>query len=292
MNNNLYNHCTLCPNNCNLDRSQSIGACGAEDNIKIAKYYLHKFEEPCISGKKGSGTIFFCGCSLRCVFCQNFSLSRNQRGKVFSIHELVNIFKELEKKGANNINLVTPTHYIDKIVQALNIYRPHIPVVYNTHSYEKTDNLKKIDPFVDIYLPDMKFFSSKISFRYTGKKNYFNYASRAIEFMSRKPLKFDKDGNMLSGTLVRHLVLPQNITDSKKILDWYSDSGIKNNAYLNVMSQYTPFGDIKSFPELNRKLTKREYDSVIDYALSLDIKNMYYQKFSSASEIYIPSWDY
>ncbi len=282
--------CNLCPNSCKVDRSNTIGACGVDDKIKIAKYYLHKFEEPFISGKNGSGTIFFCGCSLKCVFCQNYDLSRNNRGKQLSELELAEIFKELEKMGAENINLVTPTHYVDKIIDAFNIYKPNIPIVYNTHGYENIETLKKIDDYVDVYLPDVKYFSPIVSKRYTGKENYFEFTSKAVDFMMKKPLKFSPNGQILSGVVVRHLALPQNISDSKKILDWYSQ--YKDISYINIMSQYTPFGDVKNFPELNRRLTKREYDSLIEYAISLDINNAFYQKFESQSTEYIPDWDY
>ena len=282
--------CNLCPNSCKVDRSNTIGACGVDDKIKIAKYYLHKFEEPFISGKNGSGTIFFCGCSLKCVFCQNYDLSRNNRGKEISVLELAEIFKELEKMGAENINLVTPTHYVDKIIDAFNIYKPNIPIVYNTHGYENIETLKKIDDYIDVYLPDVKYFSPIVSKRYTGKENYFEFTSKAVDFMMKKPLKFSPNGQILSGVVVRHLALPQNISDSKKILDWYSQ--YKDISYINIMSQYTPFGNVKDFPELNRRLTKREYDSLIEYAISLDINNAFYQKFESQSTEYIPQWDY
>ncbi len=281
--------CNLCPNSCKVDRSNSIGACGVDDKIKIAKYYLHKFEEPFISGKNGSGTIFFCGCSLKCVFCQNYDLSRNNRGKQISVLELAEIFKALEKMGAENVNLVTPTHYVDKIIDAFNIYKPNIPIVYNTHGYENLETLKKIDDYVDVYLPDVKYFSPLVSKRYTGKENYFEFTSKAVDFMMNKPLKLSTDGKILSGVVVRHLALPQNISDSKKILDWYSQ--YKDISYINIMSQYTPFGNVKDFPELNRRLTKREYDSLIEYAISLDINNAFYQKFESQSTEYIPQWD-
>ena len=282
--------CNLCPNSCKVDRSNTIGACGVDDKIKIAKYYLHKFEEPFISGNNGSGTIFFCGCSLKCVFCQNYDLSRNNRGKQISVLELAEIFKELEKMGAENVNLVTPTHYVDKIIDAFNIYKPNIPIVYNTHGYENIETLKKIDDYVDVYLPDVKYFSPQVSKRYTGKDDYFEFTSKAVDFMMKKPLKFSPNGQILSGVVVRHLALPQNLSDSKKILDWYSQ--YKDISYINIMSQYTPFGDVKNFPELNRRLTKREYDSLIEYAISLDIINAFYQKFESQSTEYIPDWDY
>ncbi len=281
--------CNLCPNNCNINRDTNIGACGSNNTVKIAKFYLHPFEEPPVSGKNGSGTVFFTGCSLKCVFCQNYELSRNTRGKEITVSQLADIFKQLEEQGAHNVNLVNPTHYSHKIIDALSIYKPNIPIVYNTHGYENLDVLKEIDPFIDVYLPDVKFYSKQVSKRYTGKENYFRIASKAMEFMANKPLIF-KDGLIKSGTIVRHLVLPQNVTDSIKILDWFNS--IKEKAFINVMSQYTPFGNIENFPELKRKVTKREYEKVIDYAMSLDIKNMYYQKMQSAKTDYIPHWDY
>lgn len=287
----MNNVCKLCPNECKIDKTKQKGLCGTDDKVFIAKYYLHPFEEPIISGSKGSGTIFFCGCSLKCVFCQNYELSRSIRGKEISVNELADIFKFLEDKGAHNINLVSPTHYSNKIIDAFNIYKPKIPVVYNTHGYESIEILNTLNDFVDIYLPDVKFFSPIISKKYCGKDNYFDVASKAVEFMVKsKPLTFGDDGLIKSGVVVRHLVLPQNVNDSKKILDWFSS--IKNNAYINVMSQYTPFGNIQSFPELQRKITKREYNSVIDYALSIGIEKMFYQEQLSADEKYIPTWDY
>lgn len=282
--------CRLCPKNCGIDRKKQIGACGANDDIKIAKYYLHKFEEPIISGDKGSGTVFFTGCALKCAFCQNYSLSRCRCGKEITVKELSNIFKILEDEGAANINLVSPTQYSDKIIRALDIYKPKIPVVYNTHGYEKTEVLKEINDYVDIYIPDVKYFSPLLSERYSGVSDYFEYASKAVEFMINKPLVLGNDGLMKQGVIVRHLVLPMCVSDSKKILDWFS--GIKDNAYLNIMSQYTPFGDAYKYPELTRKITKREYDNVVDYAISLGITKAFYQDFKSQSEAYIPEWDF
>ena len=283
--------CLLCPNGCNIDKSTTKGFCGTNNDIRIAKYYLHPFEEPSVSGNNGSGTVFFCGCALKCVFCQNYELSRNTRGIVISPTSLAEIFKELEDLGAHNINLVNPTHYSNKIIEAFKIYPPKIPVVYNTHGYERVEILEKMNDYVDVYLPDMKFFSPSLSKRYTGKENYFEVASKALEFMIKsKPLIFSNDGLIKQGVIVRHLVLPQATSDSKKILDWYSP--LKDEAYINVMSQYTPFGEIDNFPELKRKITAREYDTVIDYAISLGIDKMFYQEQKSADEKYIPNWDY
>ncbi|MBR5900075.1 MAG: radical SAM protein [Clostridia bacterium] len=286
----MNNVCSLCPNACNINKNIAKGACGTDSKIYIAKYYLHPYEEPCISGKNGSGTVFFCGCSLRCVFCQNYPLSRFQTGKAITVNELADIFKELESLGATNINLVNPTHYSNQIIEALKIYKPSIPIVYNTHGYENVEILKKINDYIDVYLPDIKFFSPFLSKRYTGKENYFEYASKAIEFMCNKPIVFDENGNMTSGVIVRHLVLPQGTIDSKNVLDWFSH--LKDKAYINIMSQYTPFGEIDNFPELKRKITKREYDTVIDYAINLKIEKAFFQKHESADTSYIPSWDY
>lgn len=285
------NKCFLCPNGCQIDKSKQKGVCGTDDNIIIAKYYLHPFEEPVISGTNGSGTIFFCGCSLKCVFCQNYELSRNSRGKIISVYELADIFKQLEDLGAHNINLVNPTHYSDKIIDALKIYRPKIPIVYNTHGYERVEVLQAINDYIDVYLPDMKYFSPAVSKRYTGKDDYFRVASKALEFMiENKPISFGNDKLLKSGVIVRHLVLPQNTSDSKKIIDWFCQ--FKNMAFINIMSQYTPFGQIESFPELQRKITRREYDTVIDYVIANGIEKAFYQKFDSADEKYIPTWDY
>lgn len=281
--------CNLCPNACNAERSASAGVCGVSDKLKIAKYYLHPFEEPVLSGKRGSGTVFFCGCSLRCAFCQNYEVSRARRGKEISVRELADIFAELEGRGAHNINLVTPTHYARSVVQALNLYRPHIPVVWNTHGYETEETLRFVAPYVDVYLTDVKFFSPETAKRYCGRENYFAYASRAAEIMCEKPLVFE-DGMMVSGTIVRHLVLPQNVGDTLKILDWFAP--LKDKAYLSLMSQYTPFGKIGALPELQRKITKREYKKALDHALSLGIENIFVQKTASSGEKYIPEWDY
>ena len=278
--------CELCPVKCGTNKQFQKGFCGTDNNIKIAKYYLHPFEEPLISGVNGSGTIFFCGCSLKCVFCQNFELSRNSRGKVITVEELAHIFKELEDKGANNINLVNPTHYSNLIIEALNKYKPSIPIVYNTHGYENVEILQFIDPFIDVYLPDLKFYSPYLSERYTKRKNYFEIASKAIEFMAKKPLIINDKGLIQSGSVVRHLVLPGGTTDSKNILDFLSP--LKDKIYLSLMSQYTPFGLTDKYPEINRKITKREYNTVLDYAISLGFKNMFFQSFESADQKYIP----
>ena len=289
----LVQHCKLCPVECGANRALQAGACGVlgVNTVKIAKYYLHPFEEPCISFEKGSGTIFFCGCNLRCAFCQNFEVSRAQRGKDVTPNQLADIFKELEDMGADNISLVTPSHVVPFLIKAFEIYRPNIPVIYNSGGYEKTETLSLIDPYVDIYLPDMKFYSPALSKRYLGKENYFEYASNAIKYMARKPLKMTADGKMLSGCIVRHLVMPLCSADCKNILKWFARE-LPSTTYLSVMSQYTPFGQIDGFPELSRKITAREYNAAVQTAFDLGIKNLFIQERSSAKQTYIPTWDY
>ena len=283
-------NCTLCPVECGANRLQNVGACGVSD-LRIAKYYLHPFEEPCISFEKGSGTIFFSGCNLHCAFCQNYEVSRAKRGKTITPNELADIFKELEDMGADNISLVTPTHFVPYLVSTFEIYKPKIPVVYNTGSYEKIDTLKRIDPYIDIYLPDMKFYSPALSKRYLGKEDYFDYASEAIAFMAQKPRLMTSEGKMLSGCIVRHLVMPLCTGDSKKLLRWFKNT-LPKDTYLSLMSQYTPFGKIENFPELSRKITPREYNAVVNEAFALGIENVFLQERDSSNKAYIPSWDF
>ncbi|MDE7087172.1 MAG: radical SAM protein [Clostridia bacterium] len=282
-------NCTLCPVGCGVDRTKSAGRCGVGD-IKIAKYYLHPYEEPPVSFKNGSGCIFFCGCSLRCVFCQNYDLSRSNRGKSISVQELADIFKKLEDEGADNINLVTPTHYTDQIVQAFEIYRPKIPVVYNTHGYEKIETLKLIDPYVDIYLPDLKFTDPFLAERYSGRANYAEYALPAIRFMAQKPLKMTEDGKMLSGCIVRHLILPQAVYDSIEAVKFVAT--LPENVYFSLMRQYTPFGESEKFPELKRRITDREYGAVLAEVERSGLKNVFLQDGESAETTFIPKWDF
>lgn len=291
MNDFSMENCTLCPVECGANRLRGVGKCGVS-GLRIAKYYLHPFEEPCISFQKGSGTIFFTGCNLRCKFCQNYEVSRAQRGKPITTQELADIFKELEDMGAENISLVTPSHLIAYLVGAFELYQPKIPVVYNTGSYEKIDALKRIDPFVDVYLPDMKFYSSALSKRYLGKEDYFDRASEAIAFMANsKPLKMTDDGKMLSGCIVRHLVMPLCTADSKAVLKWFARE-LPKDTYLSLMSQYTPFGEIEGFPELSRGVTAREYNAVVDAAFALGIDRIFVQERKSSGEKYIPKWDF
>jgi putative pyruvate formate lyase activating enzyme len=281
--------CTYCPVGCGADRTREKGYCGVQ-GVKIAKYYLHPFEEPPISFRKGSGCVFFCGCSLKCVFCQNYELSRVTRGKDFSVEELAGIFKSLEEQGADNINLVNPTHYVGEIQKAFQLYRPNIPVVYNSHGYERLETLQIVDSFVDIYLPDLKFIDPLLSERYTGKKNYAKFALPAIEHMAKKPLKFNEEGKMLSGCIVRHLILPLAAYDSVEVVKFVST--LPKDTYFSLMSQYTPFGDISAYPELQRKITKREYKRVLAAVEEYGLTNVFLQDAESATEQFIPQWDY
>ena len=282
----------LCPVECGTNRLVGVGACGVSE-LRIAKYYLHPFEEPCISFQKGSGTIFFTGCNLRCVFYQNYEVSRAKRGKAITPNELAAIFQELEEMGAENVSLVTPSHLIPYLVQAFEIYRPKIPVVYNTSSYEKVETLQLIDRYVDIYLPDLKFYSPALSNRYLGKENYFDVAAKAIEFMANsKPLHMTNEGKMLSGCIVRHLVIPLCTNDSKSIIKWFNAS-LPPTTKLSLMSQYTPFGEIEGYKELSRPITAREYNAVLETALSLGLENqLFLQERNSSGEKYIPNWDF
>lgn len=282
--------CRLCPVQCGADREKTFGRCGVK-GLTVAKYYLHPFEEPPISHKNGSGTVFFGGCSLRCVFCQNYEVSRAKRGKSVTPKELIGIFRELEEMGADNINLVTPDHVSDLIAEALALYRPSIPVVYNSSGYALVSALERIDPFVDVYLPDLKFCSPALSERYTGRKDYFERASEAVAFMAKKPVSYDETGKMLSGCVVRHLVLPMCTSDSLKVLDFLK-SALPEDVPLSLMRQYTPMGEIEGFPELARPITAREYRRVVDYAEAIGFETVFTQEKESAEKAFIPSWDF
>lgn len=297
----IIGKCTACPVKCGANRTERAGYCSVR-GLKIAKYYLHPFEEPCISFKNGSGTIFFTGCNLKCVFCQNYELSRAARGIEITPARLADIFRELEDTGADNISLVTPSHLIFELEKAFKLYRPKIPVVYNSGGYDSVESLKHIDEYISIYLPDMKWKSEVLSARYTGRRDYFEVASQAITFMADKPLLFEEpaksgyvreDGakKMLSGLIVRHMVMPMGVTDTLAVLKWFKNE-LPDTAYLSLMSQYTPFGEINDFPELKRGVTAREYNEAVNAAFALGISNIFVQKRSSAGEKYIPKWDY
>lgn len=282
--------CRHCPVSCGIDREIALGRCGVS-GLSIAKYYLHPFEEPPISHKNGSGTIFFGGCNLRCVFCQNYDVSRANRGKRITPRGLTEIFQELEGMGADNVNLVTPDHVSHLIAEALSLYKPQIPVVYNSGGYASVRALEEIAPYVDVWLPDLKFHSPELSFRYTGRRDYFERAKEAVDYMAKKPLVWSNDGKLLSGILVRHLVLPMCTSDSMRVLETLHEI-LPKEAPLSLMRQYTPMGEIEGYPELQRKLTSREYFRVLDYAYALGFENIFTQEKESAETTFIPQWDF
>lgn len=281
--------CTLCPVACGADREKGAGRCGVA-GLTVAKYYLHPYEEPPVSHKNGSGTVFFGGCNLRCVFCQNYELSRAERGKKVTPGGLADIFRALEEMGADNINLVTPDHVSRLVGEALSIYKPAIPVVYNSSGYCKVSALEEIDPLIEVYLPDVKFCSPALSERYTGRADYFDRAKEAVAFMAKKPLLWSGDGKLLSGILVRHLVMPSCTSDSLKILSFLKET-LPDGAPVSVMRQYVPMGEAEKFPELRRKITDREYRRVREYALALGFEKLYVQDKESAERNFIPAWD-
>ena len=286
--------CLICPRECNVSRDDAFGFCGQNNEIKIARAALHYGEEPCISGSGGSGTVFFTGCSLKCVFCQNYKLSSQYFGSSISIERLSEIFLELQLQGAENINLVTPTHYITQIIKALDKVKDklNIPVVYNTGGYEKVEALKLLDDYIDIYLTDIKYFDSKYAAKYSGAENYVKYSfSAAEEMLRQKNLLFSENGMIKKGVVIRHLVLPGLRADSLNVLAEVNRRFGTDSFVLSLMSQYTPNNNLEKFPELNRKITTFEYKSVINKALELGFKYCYMQDTSSACEEYIPAFD-
>lgn len=285
--------CNLCPRGCNADRTTEKGRCGVPDEILLARASVHLWEEPPISGTGGSGTVFFSGCSLGCVYCQNYEISHEAKGRVISEERLGEIFRELVRKGVHNINLVNPTHYAHKIVRVLKKEKPTVPVVYNSSGYERVSTLKSLDGLIDIYLPDLKYISPDRSEKYSDAADYFDFASKALLEMKRQCPEniFDSEGIMQRGMIVRHLILPQNTNQSIKILEW-----IKNNlgtdTLISLMSQYTPCGKADKYKELTRKITEREYEKVISAAEEMGFRNIFTQDYASASESFIPDFDF
>ncbi len=284
--------CCACPRACRVDREKAAGFCRTGNTFRVARAALHYWEEPCISGENGSGTVFFSGCNLKCVFCQNYELSHGLYGKDISDERLLEIFSELEKQGANNINLVNPTHYALRLAEFLKEHKPSVPVVYNTGGYETVETLKALEGSVDIYLTDLKYYDSAVSQKYSGAADYFQYASAALLEMRRQIPEdiYNDDGIMLKGVIVRNLILPGNISQSIKILDWLDDN-LPCETVISLMSQYTPCGEAEKYPPMNRRISKREYDTVVNHLFSLDFENIYLQELSSAKEEYIPPFD-
>lgn len=284
--------CNICPRKCNIDRSKHAGYCGMTDTVKIARAELHFWEEPCISGDRGSGTVFFSGCPLKCVYCQNNDISSGGFGKEISVERLAEIFKELEEKGAHNINLVTPTHYSKEILEAFSVYKPKIPVIYNCSGYESIETLKKFEDIVDIYLTDIKYFDSDVSLKYSKAEDYFAVASEAVrEMISQKPENiFDKNGIMQKGVIIRHLVLPLNLTQTRKIFEWVKNE-FSEDVIISLMSQYIPMHKASEFKEINRKITAREYDKALSIIEELGFENVFIQELSSSKEAFIPPFN-
>ena len=290
-----YVNCKMCPRECGVDRRYKLGACKASDKIKVALASIHNFEEPCISGKNGSGTVFFSNCNLRCVYCQNFKISRDGFGKEISVQRLADIFLEQQARGVNNINLVTPTMYVESIIKAIKIAKENglnIPIVYNSSGYEKVEMIKKLEGYIDIYLPDFKYATNRLSTKYSGVNNYVESALASIEEMIKqvgKPV-FDNNGIMKKGVIIRHMILPNNVLNSKMVLKKIAEK-FKDSALVSVMAQYFPSGDADNYPEINRKINKDELKEIEDYLIDLNIENGYIQELGEHEEEYVPLFD-
>jgi putative pyruvate formate lyase activating enzyme len=287
--------CEVCPFRCKVNRLEGkIGRCGCKDKIKIALASLHYYEEPCISGNNGSGTVFFSNCNLNCLFCQNYKISQEGKGREVSIEELADIFLDQQKNGANNINLVTPTMYAYQIIEALKIAKPKgltIPVIYNTNGYENVETIKALKGYIDVYLPDLKYYSNEIAVKYSKAPNYFEIATKAILEMINQvgAPEFDENGLIKRGVIIRHLVLPGHIQNSKHILKWLKEN-VNSRAYVSVMAQYFPTYKAKEDKYLNRKLTNKEYSEIEQYLYLLDIENGYMQDLGKHEEEYVPDF--
>ena len=290
----MSNPCTLCPRHCGVDRSLFTGRCGVGDSVKLARAALHFWEEPCISGKNGSGTVFFSHCNLKCVFCQNHCISQEFNGKTISIERLAAIFLELEKQGANNINLVTPTHYVPQIIKSIKIARNNnltLPILYNTNSIDSLETIKALDGLVDVYLPDFKYFDDKYALAYSKINNYRENALNVIKEMVRQvgAPSFNDNGIIQKGVIVRHLLLPGLLFDSKKVIDLLYNT-FHDDIYISLMNQYVPMHNAYKYPKINSKLNPKHYDSIIDYALSIGVKNGFIQGEGANTTDFVPSF--
>lgn len=288
--------CNVCPHKCKVNRLEGkSGRCKCNDKIKIALVSTHMYEEPCISGKNGSGTIFFSNCNLSCKFCQNYEISQLGKGYEITIEELASIMVKQQEAGVHNINLVTPTMYVYQIIEAIKIARKNglnIPIIYNSNGYENVETIKALKGYIDVYLPDLKYYSNEIAVKYSKAPNYFEIASKAIlEMISQvgKPI-FDEDGMIKKGVMIRHLVLPNHIQNSKNVLKWIKEN-IPEEIYIDVMAQYFPTYKAKEDELINRKLTKREYKEIENYFYLLDLKNGYIQELGEHEEEYVPKWE-
>lgn len=288
--------CKICPHKCGVNRLQGKkGRCKSSDKVEISLASLHYFEEPCISGKNGSGTVFFTHCNLNCIYCQNYEISQKGKEKEITIEHLADIFLNQQRKGAENINLVTPTMYIYQIIEAIKIAKSKgltIPIVYNTNSYENVDSLKQLEGYIDIYLPDLKYYYDDIAKKYSNIDNYFEVATKAILEMYRQvgePI-IDENGMMKKGVIIRHLILPSHIQNSKKIIKWIRDN-FEDKVFISIMAQYFPTYLAKEDELINRKLNKKEYKQIEDYIYELNIENGYIQELGTHEEEYVPNFD-
>lgn len=291
--------CALCPRQCRTDRVHSRGYCGESEKVRVARASLHMWEEPCISGRTGSGTVFFSGCPLKCVFCQNRRIALGGSGKELSAAQLSRLFLVLQGQGAENINLVTPTHFVPQIAVALGMSRSaglSVPVVYNTSAYEQVETVRMLEGLVDIYLPDLKYHSSELSARYSNAPDYFERASLAIAEMARQvgaPV-FEGQGfdeKMLKrGVIVRHMVMPGHVRDSMEVIKYLYDT-YGDGIYMSIMNQYTPPAGLEGYPEISRRVTRREYSKVVDYAIGLGVENAFVQEGNTAEESFIPDFE-
>lgn len=289
--------CNICPHRCKINRLDGkIGRCKCDDKLKIALASIHHYEEPCISGKNGSGTIFFSNCNLNCIYCQNYEISQQGKGKIISIEHLAEIFVNQQKKNANNINLVTPTMYVPQIIEAIKIAKNNglnIPIIYNSNGYENVETIKMLKGYIDIYLPDLKYYSNKISKKYSNIDNYFEIAINAIKEMQKQvgnPV-FDNNGIIKKGVIIRHLILPNHLLNTKNILKYIKEN-LNEDTYISLMAQYFPTYKAKEDKFINRKLTKKEYKEIESYLYSLDIKNGYIQELGEHEEEYVPNFDF
>lgn len=295
MNLNVLNSCTVCPRNCKVDRTISEGFCRSGALVKVAKAYGHMWEEPCISGEKGSGTVFFSNCNLRCVFCQNHDISQEDIGKEISTDRLSEIFLEQQERGFHNINLVNPTHYVPQIKEALKKAKEKglkLPIVYNSNGYEEIESLKSLEGYIDIYIPDLKYFNDKYALKYSKAPNYFAIASAAIAEMVRQtgsPI-FNEEGMLQKGVIIRHLMLPGLLFDSKKVVDYiYKTYG--DEVYLSLMNQYTPMFKAIDYPEINKALNPGHYEALIDHCLELGYKNAFIQDTGTNTTAFVPDFN-
>ena len=284
--------CNICPRNCGVQRNIKHGVCSVGESFRVARAAPHHWEEPCLSGDKGSGTVFFSGCNLGCVFCQNRDISHGAFGKDVTPDELKRIFDKLLQSGVHNLNLVTPTHFVPMLARVLVEYNSPVPVIYNSSGYEKAETVKMLEGLVDIYLPDIKYFDSAPALKYSGAADYFEYASEAVLEMHRQvgEVELDENGIAKKGLIIRHMVLPGNISQAVKVFEWVKDN-LPIETYISVMRQYTPFGKAKDMPPVNRKLSAREYSIVKAKILAMGFENCNFQSGEAATESFIPNFN-